>query len=362
MRRHLSPIVSTLALACIAIVCAHETLAQARPESSQQVPKMLVRPQLKEIVVPAVEPGSKIIAYEMAWQVREPKAVARRFAGALDVLLGQDAADYKDAADYEAFKLVVEGDEAGSWVRIGNIPVLARYQREYDEIRLIHEERDVISDPAGDIGEDGAREMAEAYLKRLAVNGVIDPRLYAQAAMQLGYKMVGGGSVNEEVKPGRIVEYRITLRPRLNGIEMVNAGVRLGILASGQLASLRLGGVTLAGEWQDGVLKPSTKGGAREVRVSTKELMDRFYRKVLKEAETQIAWSRIMYVMPEGKSEAVVEPMLLVSYTELRKIDDQLVASRRKTLAYSLTEPGAAPVDLDAPVSKHEGTTITRER
>lgn len=360
MRKSLSGIVCTVGLVCIATVYAHEALAQARPDTRRQVPKMLVRPQLKEVVPASVKPGDKIIAYEMAWQVREPKAVARRFAGALDVLLGKDAA--RKVAGYEALNLVVEGDEAGSWVRIRNTPILAKYQREYDEIRLIHEELDVINNPADDIGEDGARKMAEAYLKRLAENGVIDSPLYAQATMQLGYKMVGEGSVNGEVKPGRIVEYRITFRPRLNGIEMVNAGVRLSILTSGQLASLRLGGVTPAGEWQEGVLKSRIEESVREVRVSTKELMDRFYRKVPKEAEAQIAWSRVMYVMPEGKEKAVVEPMLLVSYTELRKIDGQRVASRRKTLAYSLTDPDAAPVDLDAPVSKHEGTETTRKR
>jgi hypothetical protein len=357
MKKSLSMIASALALSTI---CAHEALAQTRQDTSQLVPKMLVRPQLGEIVAPAPQPGEKIIAYEMTWQARTPEAAARRLAGALDLFLDERVAGR--LSEHNALRQIVEGDKAGSWVRIGNTPVLAKYQREYDEVRLIHEERDIIVDPDGDIGEDGVRELAETYLKRLGQKGAIDPRLYAEAAMQLGYKTVGEGSMKEKVRPARIVEYRITLRPRLNGIEMVNAGLRLGILASGELASLRLGGVTPAGEWQDGRLKTSVKEGVHEVRVSIKELMDRFYNKVLKDGETQVAWSRIMYVMPEGKSEAVIEPMLLISYSQQSKIDGQLVTSRRKTLAYSLTERDGDPVDLDAPVSKHERGAITRKR
>jgi hypothetical protein len=360
MRMSLLTIFSSVALLCGATIYQTEALSQDRPDTTGQIPKMLVRPQQKQVTPPSVKPGATVIAYEMAWQVHEPKAVAQRFTGALDVLLGKDAAKL---VDYDSLKSIVEGDRVGSWVRIRNTPVLAKYQPEYDEIRFIHEERDVSYDAAGDIGEDGIREKAETYLKQLGENGVIDPRLYAQAVMQLGYTMVGEGSVkNKKLEPGRIVEYRITFRPRLNGFEMANTGLRLGILPSGQLASVRLGGVTPAGNWEDGVLKPNIKGSAQQVRVSTKELMDRFYKKVAKEAEPQIAWSRIMYVMPDGTSKAVVEPMLLISYTELRKIDGQQVASRRKTLAYSLTNPGAAPIDFDAPPSKHEETEITRKR
>lgn len=65
--------------------------------------------------------------------------------------------------------------------------------------------------------------------------------------------------------------------------------------------------------------------------------------------------------MPEGESRAVLEPMLVISYTQVRKTDEGPVASRRKTVAYSLTDPKAAPIDFDAPAAKHEGTEVTRK-
>ncbi len=352
--------VSALALALLG-GCAH-ALTQTRIDAGQTVPRMLDRPHLKDYREPSVEPGSKVVAYELAWQRRDPDAVARRLAGAVEVLLGQEAAGkLSRETTNAALRSVTAGREAGSWVRLESTPILAKYDAAHDEIRVIHEERDTVKSLGRDIGIDGAREVAETYLARLSEAKVIDPRLYEQAAMQLGYAMMGEGPVEKAVQPGRITGYRITYRPRLQGFELVNAGLRLGIAASGEVASLRLGGVTPMGEWQQDGLKPTGKGGEREVRVGTQELMARFHRQVPKDAQPEIAWSRVMYVLPEGESQAVVAPMLLVSYTEVRKTESGPVASRRKTLAYSLTDPQAAPIDFDAPAPRHEGIEPTRK-
>ena len=52
---------------------------------------------------------------------------------------------------------------------------------------------------------------------------------------------------------------------------------------------------------------------------------------------------------------------MLISYTQMRRVGDEIVASRRKTLGYSLTSPRVAPVDFDAPAAKHEEDQVTRE-
>ena len=64
-----------------------------------------------------------------------------------------------------------------------------------------------------------------------------------------------------------------------------------------------------------------------------------------------IAWSRLMYVVAEERKQDVVEPMFVVSLTERRLVDRQWVSSRRKTLAFSVTDPRAPRIDLDAPRS-----------
>lgn len=346
-------------LTAAAMLIASAVEAQGRPAPDRPIPRMLERPHLGRYAEPDLKPGATVTAYELAWNQRESGEVSKRLHGAIGVLLDEDSA--ARIADSGVLDYVFRGEEAGTWSRLGHSPILARYQPEYDEIRMIREELAVIRHPASDVGEEGARDLAEKYLERLGKAGVIDPLLYERAAMQLGYKMVGEGAVDQKVQPGRIVEYRITYRPRLGGFEMANAGLRMGILASGELASLRVGGVTPAGKWSDGQLESSVRGAKRKIRVGTDELMRRFHKQASEGAEAQVAWSRVMYAMPEGKSEAVVEPMLLVSYTESRKVGDHRVTSRRKTLGFSLTDPEAAPIDFDPPAARHEETRVTRK-
>lgn len=349
-----------LALAVVALLVGSPAVAEVETRSSSvPVPRMLKRPGLPDAKELSLQAGSRVTAYTMSWDDGGPDQAAKRLTGAVEVMLGKAAASR--VIDDESLVRAANGENAGSWTRLGASPVLVRYQEEFNEIRLIHEELDRVTRPARDVGEKGALEAAEELLKRLGEAGVIDPRLFESSAVQIGYKMVGAGAVGKTVKPGRIVEYRFTYRPRLRGIEMANAGLRLGILASGELASMRVGGVTPAGEWRDGRLTSTVEDARRKVRVGVDELMRRFYESVPKGAEPQIAWSRVMYAMPEGAKRALVEPMLLVSYSLRTEADGEPVVSRRKTIGYSLTDPDAKPVDFDAPPARHEGTEPRRQ-
>jgi hypothetical protein len=58
-----------------------------------------------------------------------------------------------------------------------------------------------------------------------------------------------------------------------------------------------------------------------------------------------------MYVMPENKRRAVVEPLYVVSYSlEFPTDADETAVSRRKTIGFSLIDSKAPPVDLTPPV------------
>lgn len=332
---------------------------QTRPGMETPSPKMLTRPHLANMKSPVIEAGAAVTAYEMHWGYGGVDAARKRLSGALGVLIGGETA--QRLGKTTALERALQKEEAGSWTRLADSEIMVRYDPEFDEIRLLNEELDLFQDASNDIGIERAQQAAESYLKQLAEAGAIDARLYERAALQVGYAMVGDGSFEKEVQPGRVVEYRFTFRPRLNGFEMANAGLRLGILTSGQLANLRFGGVSPRGEWKNGELQSTAKNSIKKIRVSSKDLMQRFYKSVPPGAEPQVAWSRVMYAMPEGKSRAVVEPMFIVSYTLHTEVNGQRVASRRKTLAYSLTDPEAPPLDFDAPAAKHEGSEQTRE-
>ncbi|MGH9380198.1 MAG: hypothetical protein ACRD2Z_06255 [Thermoanaerobaculia bacterium] len=334
--------------------------AQDRTATATPAPRMLARPQLEDVKAPELGRGAAITAFEMTWREAEPEIAQKLLAGALAVVLGEEPA--RRVAGREVLAAAVRGEEVGTWTRLPDSPVLVRYDTDYDEIRILYEELEVanVAVAGRDIGERRAQELAEAYLERLGKAGAVDDRLYENAALQIGYAMAGDGPVEKEVRPGRVVEYRFTFRPRLKGIELANAGVRLGILASGELTGLRLGGVTPQGEWRRGELVSTVGDSERRIRVGVDELMQRFYKNIPRGAEPQVAWSRVMYVMPEGRSEAVVEPMLIVSYTLQTEVQGERVVSRRKTLGFSLTDPEAAPIDFDAPAAKHEETELSR--
>ena len=335
-----------------------ETSPADRPSIEQVAPKILDRPGIVQEPPPVLKEGVKIAAFEMGWEDAPKQDVLRRIAAAAGVML---ATEIDQRAAMKSLGVAVPEVEPGSWSRLELAPqLMIRYDPAYDEVRLINEELDIATDLGGDIGEAAAQELAEKYLDGLTSVGVIDKRLYGQAALDLGYKRIGYGSRDGKTRVDRVAEYRFTFRPRLEGVEMANAGVRMGILASGDLVSLRFGGVTPRGDWVGDRFQPTGKGGYREARVDPNAILSRLYAGAAKDASVDIAWSRLMYVVTEENNQAVVEPMFIVSLTERRLVDGEWVSSRRKTLAFSVTDGRAPPIDLDAPAVRHETTQPTR--
>jgi hypothetical protein len=264
-------------IACIfaittAVVASGEASSQSaqgeraeRPSLDRLAPKILTRPRIVQQPPPILREGATIAAFEMGWEDAPKQDVLRRIAAAASVMLGKEI---DQRAAMNSLGEAVSQTPSASWSRLALAPqLLIRYDSAHDEVRLINEELDIITDLGGDIGEDAAREVAEKFLDQLTSTGVLDRRLYAQAVLQLGYKRIGSGTRDGKTRHDRVVEYRFTFRPRLEGIEMANAGIRMGILASGELASLRFGGVTPKGEWVGDTLRPSGKGGYREARI-----------------------------------------------------------------------------------------------
>jgi hypothetical protein len=331
-----------------------------RPSLERVAPKILTRPRIIQQPPAIVREGVTIAAFEMGWEGAPRQDVLRRIAAAAGVMLGKEV---DQQAVMKSLSQAVSRAQSASWSRLEVAPqLMIRYDAAHDEVRLINEELDVATDLGGDIGEDAARELAEKFLDQLTSAGVLDKRLYAQAVLQLGYKRIGSGTRDGRARLDRIAEYRFTFRPRLEGVEMANAGVRMGILASGELSSIRFGGVTPKGEWVGDRLRPSGKGGYREAKIDANAIMSRLYAMVAREASVDVAWSRLMYVVRDDSKEDVVEPMFVVSLTERRLVNGEWVSSRRKTLAFSVTDPRAPPIDLDPPAARHETTQPTRRQ
>jgi hypothetical protein len=289
--------------------------------------------------------GAAVAAFEMEYVKRSPDEVLKRAQR-----LGQLFTGKRLALGDAAKQLAQPADVRWHAVFSDAPQLLVRYLPQVDEIRLLDSEttRDLTSEPA--IDEAGALKLARRYLDGLASARLIDLRHYDLKRAQIGYHKALSGSHNSE-RPEfeRITEYRVTLRPAINGIEVATAGVRLGIHMSGRLVGLRIGGATVKTLPQGMVDVPVGKGKYLTRLVPDEVLDKRFAEAALKVDARQTHWSRLVYAMPEGAAHAVVEPQRVYAYTDIQSVDGERVPARRKIIGYSITDAGAAPVDYTAP-------------
>lgn len=317
-----------------------------RPELNRVANRVLKRDDAKGMTSVAVVPGSKIASFEMAWNEPSADDVAKRLTGAVAVLLDRKVGD----DTLKRLKAAVFDGEVGAWQRVEGVPqVLVLYDRAYNELRLINDELDMVTSAKTDVGEKAAQNKAEDYLAQLAKAGVIDARLYRNAVLQLGYKRVGSAPLTDKAPVSRVAGYRMTFRPRLRGVEVANAGVRLGLLTDGRLVSMRLGGVEPKGDWRDDELVPAGDGKFLTVKVSANEIMKRFYSTAARESTVLIAWSKLMYAMPDDVRSGTIEPRMIISYVDQRRSGNQLVSSRRKMVSYSVVDSDEPPLEYDKP-------------
>jgi hypothetical protein len=185
----------------------------------------------------------------------------------------------------------------------------------------------------------------------LAARKVIDARHYDWDRVDTAFTMVGEGSDDGKKTDKRRTEARFTLRRVLNGIELANAGLRIAIHYSGRVSSVRVGGVSVVSKFNNGQEQPMGMGRWLERR-PTDDPISRLNGELLpKGAKAKVAWTKVMYVMPENKRSAVVEPLQVVSYSlEFPTQEGPSVVSRRETVGFSLVDPKAPAIDLTPPV------------
>jgi hypothetical protein len=315
----------TLAAAAVALAIAGAAVAQEG------------KPQAEE----------RLATFEMAWPKLKTEAITARARAAAEVMTGRQlsrpavVAPIKPSRASSRMQMAVPGAPA---LEIFYLP-------EYNELRIVDTELAASTTPGREMPQDEALKLARRAFDELARRNVIDPRNYDWGSADIASTWVGGGSLDGKTSEKNRIEYRITVRRSINGIEVANAGARIAIHASGRVSSLRLGGVEVASKTAGNVEEPIGKGRWLSRRVANKDLQARFEREMVPEkAKARVVWSRVMYVMPESKRTALVEPLYVVSYSlEFPSDDGQTAVSRRKTVGFSLVNPEAAPVDLMPP-------------
>jgi hypothetical protein len=238
-------------------------------------------------------------------------------------------------------------------VRVTEMPNLEiTYLARYGELRVADRGLEADTASVREMSESHAVTLARLKFMQLAAANLLDPRQYDWSKASIGSTWVGGGVRGGPTLERKRIEYRITLRRSINGIEMANSGVRIAVHTSGRISSLRLGGVNVASRVTNGVEEPTGQGRWLTAQASFGDLRGRLQRSMSRstsnsQATMRVAWERLMYVMPENQQSAVVEPMYVVSYSIAVPTEgDHVAVSRRKTMGFSLVNPTAEPVDL----------------
>jgi hypothetical protein len=300
----------------------------------------------------------RVASFEMAWPTQRPEAVATQAQGAVAAITGQQVGRATVVAPAAAEK------SSSGRVRLSvpDAPELSiTYLPDVAELRIVDRDLQASTAPERELAQDDAVKLAKTAFDELARRKLVDARHYNWDKPDIASTWVGGGARGGPSTERKRIEYRITVRRTINGIELANAGVRIAVHASGRVSALRFGGVSVASRVSGNVEEPTGRGRWLERKVANEALQARFDREVIpRNAKATVAWSRVMYVMPENQRTAVVQPMYVVSYSLEAPTDDgQAAVSRRKTVGLSLVDANAKPVDLTPPV---RAPTVERER
>lgn len=289
---------------------------------------------------------SEVKAVELFWQKRKPEENFKRLLQ-LVPMVSEFAIDEGHLREVIGAK-----QNQGKWTPVveDEPGIVMKMIPEYDEIRISNVS--LADNPKGrDIGKGKAVSIATDYMRKLEENGLLNNLKYDLEKFQVGEHIIGEGTVDGKVKRQVTTEYRITFRPNIDNIELANAGVRLAVHRTGKLSGIRIGGVTANTE--------NSKSLPRTV--SDEQIKKRFERLVPNGLKVSLAWQKVMYAMPDGAREAVVEPATIYSYSLVGDSGDgQEVVSRRKTLGFSLTNADAEIIDYLPAVKKHTGAKLSR--
>ncbi|MBM3576519.1 MAG: hypothetical protein FJX40_02420 [Alphaproteobacteria bacterium] len=290
----------------------------------------------------------RVATFEMSWKERDRSAISDLARSAAESLTGRElraaAPIVEPLKNIQARRMQVAIPDAPS--------LEMTYLPDYDELRIVDTELASARAPERDLAQGDAMKIAHSAFDALAQRKLIDPAQYDWQKADVGFTWVGGASRAAKASERKRVEYRITLRRAINGIELANAGLRIAVHASGRVSGLRLGGVTVASKQAGQTEEPTGRGRWLEPKQSIDALRGRFERDIVaaQKGKANVAWSRIMYVMPEKERSSLVEPLYVVSYSlQTPTPEGETAVSRRKTIGFSLVDAKAPPVDLTPP-------------
>jgi hypothetical protein len=284
--------------------------------------------------------GSTLGVYSAFWPVRDDQALAAHVSNVaslfrkapLKLLQSTGLRDAPPAAPFD------------------DPSIETTYQSKVD-VLLVEDRSRIDRDyPANDIGEAAARGLVGGVFNSLVSKGTLRAEDYDLADLGTShhFREIYTGPTTPSVK--FVVQYRFRIHRKLNGIEVANNVVIVGITPQGELSSLRVGGVQFNSSLAGPSESPGRSGRIVIRKVATDAISERFAREAgLPGMEKHVSWAKKMYVMPSNQQTALLEPLFVYRFSSVVVEDGgRRFPTPGSILGYSLTDDSAAPVDLMA--------------
>jgi hypothetical protein len=230
-------------------------------------------------------------------------------------------------------------------VKLGHRPALA-------ETLVLNEvvSRDTTS-PL-DVGEGVARSTFAGAFGALVRGGLVDGKGLDVTAPKLSQIVQGEGVVGQSPSE-RVKEYIYTVPRKVNGVGVFGAGVEVSVHRTNRLSKISTFGPTVISTVaKDGSEIPDGSGYNFVRAVPSGDLLARAN---AENAGATVQPLGLQYVLPEGASDAVVEPTEVYFVVPTMTVDGRTLHGRAHLVAYSVSNKAAASVVWPRPAVGAKG-------
>jgi len=318
--------------------CGPDTWPSVRPRGDLSVHQATSTSRPAQTLNLQDAPGASLGKYRMHWPKRARAEVDDRIAQLATVLRQKKVGVVSQLAAGVDFAKLLDDNR-----------LEAAYDERFD-ILWVRDEALAkgMEMPSSDIGEKRAQLLMKDTFNDLAAAGLIDRRHYDLADIRPSHHHLRAGADDGSVPTQEmVVEYRFRVIRKLNGIDVPNNGILVGIAPSGQRSSIKMGGVQIESA-HNGVEERPVQANAVIVRtVANGDIGERCENEISPGHGKHVTWSKLMYVMPEGAAEAVVEPTMVYRFAKTSVGPNGATAIAPATLlSFSLVNSSLPPAKL----------------
>ena len=281
-------------------------------------------------------PGASLGKYRMYWPKRGQVEVNDRITKVAAVLRQKKVSLVSPSAVGRDFARPLDDNK-----------LEVAYDGSYDSMWVRDEALAKAVESPSDIGEKKAQSAMKDAFNDLIASGLVESRHYDLGDIRPSHHYLRKGSDDGSPIQEMVVEYRFRVLRKLNGIEVPNSGILIGIAPSGQRSTIKMGGVEIDSTYNGVEERPGQVDSVIARKVANADISKRFEKEVSPGNEKRVSWNKLMYVMPEEASEAIVEPTMVYRISDVSVgPSGEASLAPAKLYSFSLSDQSIPAVDL----------------